>query len=93
MRYLVSIWLPKLAQNDMPVAFIVCRASKEPSYICASDSKQKPDHNFPAHMLILDAKTLCLQGADCDGESENKVEEAHCWESIMQDFDSRMNLE
>jgi hypothetical protein len=44
-------------------------------------------------MLVLDAKRLCLQGADGDSGSEDEIEEAHSWEGVMSDFDGKSKLE
>jgi hypothetical protein len=43
-------------------------------------------------MLILDAKRLCLQGADGDRDGEDEIQEAKGWESVMNDFDGKPNL-
>lgn len=44
-------------------------------------------------MLIFDTETLRLQGTDGNGKSQNEVEEANSWESIVHNLDSEMDLE
>jgi hypothetical protein len=43
-------------------------------------------------MLILDSKSLCLQGANSDGKSGDEVEEDQSGVRVVKDFDGSPKL-
>lgn len=44
-------------------------------------------------MLVFDAKRLCLQGTDGDGERKDEVEEAKRRKGVMCEFEAKMDLD
>jgi hypothetical protein len=45
------------------------------AYIGECDAKNQSENYITSNVLVLDSEPLCLQGANGDGQSKNKVEE------------------
>jgi hypothetical protein len=63
------------------------------TYIANSDPKDQSKDDITANVLVLDAKSLCLQGANSDGESNNEVEKDQGWVSVTDGLDGKPELQ
>ena len=78
--------LPRVAAHDS-----ISQASE--TYISDSDAKNQTEDDITANVLILDSESLCLQGANSDGESGDEVEEDQSGVGIVDGFDGSPKLE